>query len=212
MRIIPVQQRTPEWLALKAGKFSGTRFNALMAKIAGGKPAASRKNLIVQLAVERMTGVLEDSYQNDAMRRGIELEDEARAAYEAYAGELVEEVGFALHDDRDNVGVSLDGLVGDLGIVELKCPASMAKHADALQTGAHAEEYWWQIVGQLWVSGREWCDAVSYDPRFPEGLRLAVKRVHRDNNDMAALATAVTQAEAEVCAYIEAFNSLRKAA
>jgi hypothetical protein len=173
-------------------------------------PSASRRNLIVTLAVERITGSCVETYQNDAMRRGTELEDEAIAAYEAHSRELVELVDFIDHQSVPMCGCSPDGLVGDMGLVEVKCPASMAKHADALQDGAHAQEYHWQIQGQLWVSGRCWCDAVSYDPRFPEGLRLAIVRVQRDDKAIADLEASVIKAESEVQDYVARFNKMRQ--
>lgn len=204
-------QRDAEWFARRAGKFTGSRFADLVAMTKSG-PAASRRNLIVTLAVERITGACVETYSNAAMQRGIELEDEARAAYEAHIGELVEEVDFIDHPTIPMCGVSPDGLVGDVGMVEVKCPSSMAKHADALVDGAHATEYAWQIQGQLWVCSRAWCDAVSYDPRFPEGLRLAVKRVRPDATMHARLAEECRKAEVEIQAYIDQFNGLREAA
>ena len=101
------------------------------------------------------------------------------------------------------VGVSPDGLVGDDGMVELKCPDAMAKHLAALRTGAHAAEYKWQLQGQLWVSRRDWVDAVSFDPRWPERLQLAVTRVYRDEAAINELRAACEIAEAEVKAMVE---------
>lgn len=190
-------QRTAEWFARRAGKFTGSRFADLMAVTKSG-PSASRRNLLATLAVERITGACVETYSNAAMQRGIELEEEARQAYEAHAGTLCVEIDFIDHPNVPMVGVSPDGLVGDDGLVEIKCQASMAKHLDAIRTGAHAAEYRWQIQGQLWVTGRQWCDAVSYDPRFPQRLQLAVTRVMRDDDAIAQLAAAVGEAEVEV--------------
>lgn len=199
-------QRTDEWFARRAGKFTGSRFADLMAVTKSG-PSASRRNLLATLAVERITGACVETYSNAAMQRGIELEEEARQAYEAHAGTLCVEIDFLDHPSVPMVGVSPDGLVGDDGLVEIKCPASMAKHLDAIRTGAHAVEYRWQIQGQIWVAGRKWCDAVSYDPRYPEHLRLAVKRVMRDDDAIAQLAAAVTEAEKEVAGIVSELMS-----
>ena len=132
------------------------------------------------------------------MRRGIELEPAARAAYEAHTGEFVETVGFVQHETLPYVGVSPDGLLGDAGLVELKCPASMAKHLDAIRSNDHATEYRWQLQGQLWVTGRQWVDAVSFDPRFPDHLRLAICRVERDEIAIRNLADACEKANGEI--------------
>lgn len=204
-------QRDEAWFRLRAGRFTGSRFGDLMAVTRSG-PSASRRNLIATLACERMTGTCVETYSNAAMQRGTELEPEARAAYETAIGELVTEEDFIAHPTLPMVGVSPDGLVGDHGLVELKCPAAMAKHLDALLTNDHATEYHWQIQGQLWVSGRDWCDAVSYDPRWPAHLRLAIKRVTRDDVAIAALEKECAKAEAEIAEYIAKLNTMREAA
>lgn len=205
-----MEQGSPEWLALRAGKFTGSRFADLMAVTKSG-PSASRGNLIVQVALERLTGAPEDTFQNDAMRRGTELEPFARGAYEAHTGELVEQVAFIVHPNLAFVGISPDGLVGKVGMIEAKCPASQAKHLAALRNGAHAAEYRWQVQGQLWVAEREWCDVVSYDPRYPEGLQIAITRVFRDESAIKQLEQACIAAEAEVCAIVNELSQMKEA-
>lgn len=190
-------QRTPEWFAQRAGKFTGSRFSDLMAKTRTG-PAAARKNLIVALAVERMIGTCPDGYCNGAMQRGIELEPEARQAYELDQLVVVEEVDFIDHPELDYVGCSPDGLVGEDGMVEIKCPFAEGKHYDALMNNGHVTEYRWQLQGQLWVAGRKWVDAVSYDPRFPGRAKLAICRVERDEEAIAELQAACIEANEEV--------------
>jgi putative phage-type endonuclease len=202
-----MNQRDQEWFAMRAGKFTGSRFSDLMARTRSG-PAASRQNLIATLAIERLTGACVPTYQNAAMQRGTDLEPEARSAYEARMGVLVEEVAFIVHPDYPNVGVSPDGLVGDEGMVEIKCPDSTAKHLNYLLEGKQANEYRWQLQGQLWVAQRKWVDAVSYDPRYPEHLRLAVVRVYSDDKAHAELAAEVEKAEAEIQAILEELEEL----
>lgn len=206
-----MDQGSAEWLKLRAGKFTGSRFADLMAVTKTG-PAASRANLLVTLALERLTGEPEETFQNDAMRRGSELEPLARGAYEAETGTLVEQAAFLIHPTHSFCGVSPDGLLDADGMLELKCPASQAKHLAALRNGAHAQEYKWQIQGQLWVAGRAYCDAVSYDPRFPEGLQLAIVRVRRDEAAIKALEAACIAANAEVDALVSELTQLRIAA
>lgn len=204
-----MNQRDAEWFAMRAGKFTGSRFSALMAKTRSG-PSTYRENLITDLAIERITGTCVTTYQNAAMQRGIELEPEAREAYEAHAGVLVEEVAFIVHPEYPTVGVSPDGMVGDDGMVEIKCPSASAKHLKALLTGAHAQEYRWQLQGQLWVAGRAWVDAVSYSPDFPDGLRLAITRVHADPKAHAELQAEVEAAELEVEAIVAELQAKTK--
>lgn len=200
-----VEQNTDAWLEARCGRFTASRSADLMARTKTG-PSASRGALLALLAVERLTGKPVETYQNDAMRRGQELEAEARDAYSFTTGNAVQEVGFVEADDLHNTGCSPDGLIGDDGMVELKCPANMSKHLDALRTGAHAKEYRWQLQHQLMVTGRQWVDAVSYDPRYPERLQLAIVRVERDEAAITELREAIDKADAEVEAIVSELN------
>lgn len=211
MILIPHPQGSAEWLRARAGIFTASTFADLMAVTRSG-PSTSRARLITKLAIERITGEAQTTFQNDAMRRGNELEPFARAAYEAETGVFVQTVGLALHDRYPFVGASMDGLVGDDGLVEFKAPDNQDKHVQALRDGAHAKEYSDQIQGQLWVSGRQWCDAVSYDPRFPDGLQLAIKRVARDAAAIAKLEDAAIKANAEAEALVAELMAMRRPA
>lgn len=204
-------QATPEWMLARCGQFTASRAADLMAKTKSG-PSASRGNLLALLAVERLTGHPVETYQNDAMRRGTELESEARDMYAFTHGVVVEESGYVAAPDLPNCGCSPDGLIGSDALLEIKCPASMAKHVAALRTGDHAKEYQWQLQHQLLVTGRQWVDAASYDPRFPEGLQLAVVRVNRDEAAIAELAAEIVKADAEVSAMVEELNNMKEAA
>lgn len=203
------EQETQDWLAARAGCFTASRASDLMAKTKSG-PSASRGNLLTLLAVERLTGQCVETYQNAAMQRGIETEAEARDAYSFTHGVAVEECGFIAHPEIPRCGCSPDGIIGDDGLVEIKCPASMAKHLDSLRTGAHAVEYKWQLQHQLLVTGRAWVDAASYDPRFPDGLQLAVTRVYRDEPAIADLVVEIGIADVEVQTMVEELKALAK--
>jgi hypothetical protein len=205
-----MEQGTSAWHSARCGKFTASRFSDLMARGRSGV-SASRGALLATLAIERLTGLATETYQNDAMRRGVELESEARRAYEKRKGILVEEVGFIPHPDLPFVGCSPDAMVGGNGLAEFKAPFNPAKHVDALRTGAHAKEYYWQLQGQLMVTGRQWVDAVSYDPRFPEGLQLAIHRVFRDEKAIAELRVACAEAHLEVQAILSDLLALRGA-
>jgi hypothetical protein len=206
-----VAQEGADWLLSRAGKFTASRASDLMAKTKTG-PSASRGNLLALLAIERLTGQPVETYQNAAMQRGIDTEAEARDAYSFARGVAVVEAGFVACADLPDTGCSPDGLVGDDGLVEIKCPASMAKHLDALRCGAHAVEYRWQLQHQLMVTGRQWVDATSYDPRFPEHLQLAITRVVRDEAAIAELRAEIIKADAEVTALVDELNNMALAA
>lgn len=204
-------QETDAWMQARAGNFTASRSADLMAKTRSG-PSASRANLLALLAVERLTGECVTTYQNAAMARGTELEAEARDAYSFEHGVAVAESGYVTSPNIARCGCSPDGLVGDDGLVEIKCPASMQKHLDALRTGAHAVEYRWQLQHQLMVTGRAWVDAVSYDPRFPAGLQLAVTRVTRDDKAIESLRGEIETADAEVDAIVAELQRMKEAA
>lgn len=204
-------QETAEWMAKRAGKFTASRASDLMAKTRTG-PAASRAALLTLLAVERLTGECVPTYSNGAMQRGVELEAEARDAYAFARMAVVDQAGFITYPDLPNTGCSPDGLIDDDGLLEIKCPANMSKHLEALRTGEHAREYRWQLQHQLMATGRQWVDAVSYDPRFPEHLQLAIKRVHRDEDAIAELRAEIRRADAEVAAMVAELSAMKAAA
>lgn len=205
-------QESAAWMAQRAGKFTASRADRLMAKLRDGKPAASRGELLALLAIERLTGECVPTYTNGAMQRGVELEAEARDAYAFTRLAVVEEVGFVACPVSPNTGCSPDGLVGDDGLLEIKCPSNPAKHLEALRNGEHARDYRWQLQHQLMVTDRYWVDAVSYDPRYPEGLQLAITRVFRDGQAIAGLRIAIERADAEVEAILSELRDMKLAA
>jgi len=192
-----IVQEGEGWMRERSGCFTSSRADDLMARTKSG-PSASRANLITTLAVERILGECVPTYQNAAMQRGIELEAEARDAYSFERGVAVMECGFIRCDKLPHCGASPDGMIGGDGLLEVKCPASMQKHLDAIRTGAHAVEYRWQLQHQLLVTGRQWVDAVSFDPRWPGALQLAITRVQRDEKAIEELRAAIIAADPEV--------------
>lgn len=172
------EQRTDEWFAARLGKVTASRVADLMATTKSGY-AASRENLMAQLIVEQLTGQKQESYSNAAMQWGTEQEPFARAAYEIATGTMVDECGFMLHPTIDGCGASPDGLVGDDGLVEIKCP-NTAGMIETLLTQAVPGKYNAQMQMQMACTGRQWCDYVVYDPRMPLKAQLFIKRVPRD--------------------------------
>lgn len=208
--VVQAEQRSPEWYAARAGRLTGSRAADMLATIKSGE-AAARRDLRVQLAVERLTGMpQEDTYVNAAMQWGIDHEADAFAAYEAHSGHVVRRTGFLQHDDL-MVGCSLDGDVEDFaGIIECKCPKS-ATHFGYLKAGKVPANHMPQILHNLWVTGAQWCDFVSYDPRFAEHLRLFVCRVPRVEVDILAYAKCAETFLAEVDAEVAALSGLEVA-
>lgn len=178
--ICTAEQRSQEWFAARAGRLTGSVAGDMVDFNKDGKtPSAKRRDLLCRLVAEQLTGVSqEDGYVNAAMQWGIDHEPDAFDAYEAASGNLVRRTGFLSADDL-MVGCSLDGDVEDFtGIVELKCPKT-ATHLSYWEAGAVPANHMPQILHNLWVTGAQWCDFVSYDPRLPDYLQLFVQRVPR---------------------------------
>lgn len=172
MRIIDVVQGSPEWLNARAGRPTASRFDSIVTPKTR-KPSAAADGYLTELVAERILGGPLDTANSIWMDRGEDLEPEARAWYELATGNTVTEVGFCLRDDID-VGGSPDGLVGDDGLVEIKCRKA-ANHLKAvLDLAPIATET--QVQGLMWVTGRKWCDEVAYCPDLPQ----KIKRTMRD--------------------------------
>jgi len=186
-----IQQGTPEWLALRAGKVTASRVADILAKTKTGV-SASRGNYLIQLAIERATGNIEPSYTNEAMQWGIDNEAQARMAYEVESGNFVDQVPFVDHPNIDDFGCSPDGLVGNLGLVEIKCPNS-STHWSYIKDNAPPNKYYIQMQAQMACTNTEWCDFVSFDPRMPDRSQLLIVRVDRDNEFISQMEEAVKQ-------------------
>ena len=192
------EQRTKEWHLDRAGKFTGSRFVDVLARNKRtGEPLKAYYDLIWQVVAERFTGQPEDGVSGYALQWGIDVEPYAREAYELETGNMVEETGFVVHPDFPFAGASPDGLIGLDGGLEMKCPKSRTVHLERFLNGI-PEEYIPQIQGCLWVTGRNWWDFVSYDPRMPESHRLLRITVHRDQAFIENLQKAVIEAEEKV--------------
>ena len=201
-----MEQRTEEWFSARLGKVTASRVADVVAKTKSGY-SASRANYMAQLVVERMTNKQAESYSNAAMEWGTEQEPLARAAYEAEVGVLVDEVGMIDHPTVEMSGASPDGLVGNDGLVEIKCPTT-ATHIDTLMGEEAPKKYYDQMQWQMACTGRKWCDFVSFDPRMPEGLQLFVKRVERNDEYIAMLESEVATFLQEVSDKVNKLKSL----
>jgi predicted phage-related endonuclease len=206
--VIDAPQRSPAWTAARLGRLTSSRAADMLAMIKSGE-AAGRRNLRVQLALERITGQAQaPTYQSAAMLQGIEREAEAAGQYETLTGTLLRSTGFLQHGSY-MAGSSLDGHIGDFAaIVELKCPLA-ATHLEYLTTGQVPGDYRKQVVHALWVSGARWCDWVSYCPDFPIGLQLKVVRVERHDQEIASYALAAALFLKEVDAAVAAITELQ---
>jgi putative phage-type endonuclease len=183
-------QGSPEWFAARLGKVTASKVADVMATTKSG-PAASRQNYMMDLLCQRLTGTIEQGFTNAAMQRGTEMEPIARSAYEARNGLFVTEVGLIDHPTLEGFAASPDGLVGDDGLIEIKCP-NTATHVAFLRTGKPDGKYIWQMLAQMACTGLQWCDFVSFDDRLPEPLQFASVRIMRDDAKIADMLAGVT--------------------
>jgi hypothetical protein len=182
--VLDCAQRSDAWRRARCGKATASRADDVLARGRFGFESTSRRKYLRQLCRETLSGVPEDAtFVSSAMRRGRLKESDARAAYAQATGHVVSTSGFILHDELA-AGCSLDGYVGDCeGIVEIKVPNTLTHLGYATRNRVPAR-YVPQIVHQLWITGAQWCDFVSFDDRSP-WRPLVIVRVERHQLDIA---------------------------
>lgn len=198
------EQRTDEWFQQRLGKVTASNLHKVLAKTKTGY-GADRGHYMTQLVLERITGNRADGYTNSSLQWGIEQEQFARAAYEAYRGVLVEEVGFIPHPTIAMAGASPDGLV-EGGMVEIKCPESKTFLEVMLSNNPVESKYFAQMQWQMRCADRPWCDYVVFDPRFPPKAQLFIVRVNRDDRWIEEAETEVKKFLAEVEEKVQALK------
>lgn len=177
-----MEQQTEEWYQARLGKVTASKVASVLAR----RDSATRADYLTDLVLERLTGKQQEFYTNEAMQWGTDTEPQARMAYEAQTGDLVDELGFIDHPTIANFGCSPDGVIREDGLIEIKCPNSKT-HLSTLLSGKAPSKYIPQMQTQMAVMNRQWCDFVSFDPRLPEDLQLFIVRVDRDNDYIAKL-------------------------
>jgi putative phage-type endonuclease len=203
-------QGTEEWRRARAGSVGASSIADLMAQTKSGW-SSSRANLMARIIVERLTGEPQETYQNEAMRWGNDTEPQARNAYAFMRDVDVVEVGLIRHPAIAGAHASPDGMVGDSGLLEIKCPLS-ATHIDTLLSGTVDGRYIKQMQFQMACAERAWCDFVSFDPRLPGDLQTWMTRVHRDDDMIAEIEDAVRLFLMETEAKLRKLDALRVAA
>jgi len=196
-----VIQGSQEWFVARLGKVTASRISDVLATLKTGE-AASRKNYRMELVCERLTGLKAEGYTNSHMERGNTLEPFARSSYEAIKGVFVTEVGFIQHPFILMSGASPDGIVGELGLIEIKCPTP-SNHIETVLSKKSPAKYFNQMQWQMACTNREFVDFVSYCPEVGQGLDLFITRVERDDKYIA-------ETEEAVNAFLEEVDSLTK--
>ena len=212
MITVTEDQRTDEWLQARAGKVTASRFKDVLSRNkptaaqakAGepGNPSADRTRYLWQIVTERLTGQPVQMPDAAPLRWGRENEDAARTAYLFTSSAKLTETGFVAHPTLA-CGASPDGLLSDdsdpdgmFGLIEIKCPWNTQVHLETWLNGM-PEDHQAQIQGQMWLTGRTWCDFVSFDPRMPADLQLYVQRVKGDPEFQARLEREIIAFSAE---------------
>jgi putative phage-type endonuclease len=197
VRIVDREQNSAEWIWARTGRITASRVCDMMATLKRGGEAACRRDYRAQLIAERLTGRAEDHYVSKEMKFGAEQEPFARTAYEIKTENTVDQVGFVFHPRLDFTGASPDGLIGDDGGLELKCPKT-ATHLAYMMAGTVPEDYQYQMLWNMACAERKWWDFASYDPRMPEKLRIFIVRMPRDEARIDEIEREVLKLNSEV--------------
>lgn len=200
-----IEQGTPEWLALRRGILTASEMHLIITPTLKVASNEKERTHLYELLAQRITGYVEPFYISDDMLRGHEDEIDARDLY-AKTYQPVEQVGFITNDEHGfTIGYSPDGLVGSEGLIEIKSRRQKYQ-VQTILDDACPSEYMIQIQTGLLVSGRMWCDFISYSG----GLPMFVKRIPRLPEYINAITSAASMFEQRITAAWERYqqNSL----
>ena len=208
MKIIECNQRSMAWFQAHCGIVTASSMAAVMGFTQKGEPTEKRKTYFRQKLAELLTGIaIQDNYVSREMLEGIEKEPLGIAAYESQEGVMVEAIGFALHDEIARLGCSPDGLVGNDGGIEGKCPKP-GTHLQYVLDGRIPEIYLPQIHTEVFVTGRKWWDFFTFCPEVPKPLQLMVIRYERSQKDMDLIAEHAQRFNGEIDAAVERLRKI----
>jgi hypothetical protein len=195
LEIFDCDQGSETWLRIRMGIPTASEFATLLSTGRGGGESKTRRTYLYKLAGERITGTPMESYTNKYMERGKALEPEARDYYQFLTNSKLQRVGFI---KNTNKGCSPDSLIGNNGMLEVKTEAPHLL-IERLETDKLPDDHYAQLQGNLWVSEREWIDALIYFPGMPASL----KRVFRSDEYIKNLAIAVDKFNDELDSLVE---------
>jgi putative phage-type endonuclease len=199
-------QGSEEWHLSRIGNLTASRCHEAVAKTKSGY-SASRQKLMDDLVSERLTGERRVITQSAAMQWGVETEPLARQAYELIKGCDVYETGSVPHPLIEESSASPDGLVGDNGLIEIKCPNTTTM-VNTVIKGEIPENYKTQMMWQLACTQRDWCDFVMYDPRLPDERNIWIKRFSPSQEEILALELKVIDFLHEVRERVNMFKQI----
>jgi putative phage-type endonuclease len=194
-----MQQGSDDWLQLRLGKITASRIKDVMSNGRNDKPSVTSKSYMVELVADILKGEPSPFYESKSMQWGTETEPQACAMYELKEDVDVRHVAFI--EANDFLGVSPDGLVGKDGMLEIKCPNTTTQIKRFIDNVGLPSDYKPQVQCQLWVSEREWCDFVSFDPRIDVNAGYIRTRVYRDDDYISLM-------NKKVCVFIEEMKAM----
>lgn len=214
MNIIPCEQRSYEWFMARCGRVTGSEVSKTLSFLKRGEKKGAeteeRAEYKASILAEIMTGEPDmEGFVSSYMKNGTAKEPLAIAEYESKNDVLVAPVGFVVHPTIERAGASPDGLVGDAGIVEVKC-CQTKNHLRYRFAGQLPLEYEPQVMFELACTEREWCDFISFDDRLPRRHQLFIKRVFRDDKRIAEIEAGVRQFLSEVDEMIDNLEKLNQ--
>ncbi len=174
VKIHNMEQRSDEWFAIKKGKASASRAQAI------GNGGKGLENYIIEIMAEYYSSAEQENYTNEHMQRGIELEPIAKQVYELENDCEIKEIGFAEYNEF--VGCSPDGLIGKEGMIEIKCPSDKV-YLDILVNEKIDSGYVWQCQMNMLILERKWCDLIFYNPNFKKSMYIKRLKVDKDKQD-----------------------------
>ena len=204
-------QDRDSWVAKRRGHITASRVGIVTRRKRDGKPYAGYEDYLMEVVVERLTEKAAEHFVSEAMQWGVDQEEAAAQHYAFETGREVAYSDFVPSTTIPMSGASPDRLVGDDGLLEIKCPTTRT-HVEFLLTGEIAEDYQWQMIWQMACTGRHWCDFMSYDPRLPIHLQSKIKRFHMDAEMLQAAEIAVRDALAWIDAKESALRALEPVA
>ena len=201
-----IEQRTDEWFLQRKGKITSSEVAAIIGKGKSLPFSQTGYSYLDEKVDEALTSdeefiwfKREYEVRNKAMSWGTVYEPCARDFYSEQTGIKVKESGYVKYSELS--GGSPDGLIKDCGVIEIKCPFNGANHIQFLRMKTWEDlkrlnpKYYWQCVMNTMITGSDYCDFISYDPRKPDHLKMAVIRIERDETEMLVLRERLVEAE-----------------
>ena len=200
-----ILQSDPGWLPARRGCLTGSRMADALAYLKNGKEAEARRKYKIELVAERVSDHAVSRYVTPAMQRGLDLEPDAKDAYEIETGFLLGPAAWFEHPRLDYFGATTDGSIGDDGLAEFKVPL-VHNYVEWRLAREIPADHLPQLLAQLAVTRRRYVDFVAFCPEAPPSKRLFIRRLEPTAEDIANLEAGAAAFLAEVDKMFRAFT------